>query len=248
VFRNGGNGSSGPGPAAPGFDGVSSLPGRQLVTAHYGAGVWHVDFSGPSSSTDGIAEAPRSTWGNTLGWNVMPGADTWSAKEYKGFVYAGDMARGFDVYGFADCEGAECVALPTSTPGSASGGGKTPAELAELSILSGTNAGGKASFGFSVEYRAGALAPVGELRFRDREDGKDVVATSFDSFSAAGARATFTGRGTVNGVPGVRFFVEVEDLGDPGKADAFRIVLGDGYGAGGVLLNGNIKVKGGILQ
>jgi hypothetical protein len=247
VFRNGGNGSSGPGPAAPGFDGVSSLPSRQLVTAHYGAGVWRVDFSGPSSSTDGVAEAPRSTWGNTLGWNVMPGADTWSAKEYKGFVYAGDMARGFDVYGFASCDGAECVALPTSTSGSASGGGKTPAELAELSILSGTNSGGKASFGFSVEYRAGGVAPFGELRFRDREHGKDVVATSFDSFSAAGGKATFTGRATVNGVPGVRFFVEVEDLGSPGKADAFRIVLGDGYGAGGVLLNGNIQVKGGIL-
>ena len=28
----------------------------------------------------------------------MPGADTWSAKEYKGYVYAGDMLRGFDVY------------------------------------------------------------------------------------------------------------------------------------------------------
>ncbi|MCI0346754.1 MAG: hypothetical protein L0221_15130, partial [Chloroflexi bacterium] len=87
VFRNGGNGSAGPGAIAAGFDGVSSLPARQFVTAHYGAGTWWVDFSGPSRSDDGIAEEPRSTWGNTLGWNVMPGADTWSAKEYKGFIY-----------------------------------------------------------------------------------------------------------------------------------------------------------------
>ena len=39
----------------------------------------------------------------------MPGADTWSAKEYKGHVYAGDMIRGFDVYrlhGLADRGGA----------------------------------------------------------------------------------------------------------------------------------------------
>ena len=30
----------------------------------------------------------------------MPGADTWSAKEYTG-IYAGDILRGFDVYTFA---------------------------------------------------------------------------------------------------------------------------------------------------
>ena len=102
VFRIGGNGSSAPGAAARGFDGVSTLPSRQLVTAWYGGGVWHVDFSKPPTGADGIAEDPRTTWGNTLGWNVMPGADTWSAKEYKGNVYAGDMLRGFDVYTLVD--------------------------------------------------------------------------------------------------------------------------------------------------
>jgi len=100
VFRIGGNGTASPGPVAPGFDGVSRLPHRQLVTGHYGAGVWHLDFSRPPSNTDGIEEDPRTTWGNTLGWNIMPGADTWSAKEYKGKIAAGDMLRGFDTYGF----------------------------------------------------------------------------------------------------------------------------------------------------
>jgi hypothetical protein len=101
VFRLGGNGSVSPGEADAGLGGVSSLPERQLVTAWYGGGVWWVDFSGAPSSTDGIAEDPRTTWGNTRGWSVMPGADTWSAKEYKGHVYAGDMLRGFDVYRLA---------------------------------------------------------------------------------------------------------------------------------------------------
>jgi hypothetical protein len=100
-LRIGGNGTSSPGESAAGFGGVSTLPARQLVTAWYGAGVWRVDFSGPPRSDDGIAEDARTTWGNTLGWNVMPGADTWSAKEYKGHVYAGDMLRGFDVYRLA---------------------------------------------------------------------------------------------------------------------------------------------------
>ena len=97
VFRIGGNGSSSPGEAKAGYGGVSTLPPTQLTTAWYGAGVWRVDFSGPP----GPGEDPRTTWGRTLGWNVMPGADTWSAKEYKGHVYAGDMLRGFDVYRIA---------------------------------------------------------------------------------------------------------------------------------------------------
>jgi LVIVD repeat-containing protein len=112
VFRLGGNGTSSPGAIQKGFDGVSRLPKRQAVSAHYGAGVWHIDLSRAPSASDGIAESAFTTWGNTLGWNVMPGADTWSAKEYKGFIYAGDMARGFDVYGFMPCEGAGCIDIP----------------------------------------------------------------------------------------------------------------------------------------
>jgi hypothetical protein len=246
VFRNGGNGSAGPGPIAPGFDGVSRLPRDELVTAHYGAGVWHVDFGGAPTAADGTTEDARTTWANTSGWNVMPGAETWSAKEYKGFVYTGDMGRGFDVYSFADCDGIDCVVTPENTPGSANGGGRVDGELAELSILRGTVAGGRATFGFGVEYRTGSVAPSGDLSFNDHA-GKKVDATSIDSFTAAGNKASFTGRATVNGVPGVRFFVEVEDLGEPGRADTFRIVLGDGYGAGGVLLKGNIQVRAGSL-
>jgi hypothetical protein len=246
VFRNGGNGSAGPGAIHPGFDGVSRLPNDELVTAHYGAGVWHVDFGSGPSSTDGTVEDGRTTWGNTLGWNVMPGADTWSAKEYKGFVYTGDMGRGFDVYSLTECDGIECIVTPANTPGSANGGGGVPGELAELSILRGTAAGGRATFGFGVEYETGGVAPSGDLAFNDHA-GKKVDAISIDSFTATGNKASFTGRATVNGVPGVRFFVEVEDLGEAGRADTFRIVLADGYGAGGVLLKGNIQVRSGSL-
>jgi hypothetical protein len=245
VFRNGGNGSAGPGEIAPGFDGVSRLPGRQFVTGHYGAGTWHVDFSGPSSSTDGVVEDSRSTWGNTLGWNVMPGAETWSAKEYKGYVYTGDMARGFDVFSLTSCEGLACLVRPTNTPGRAKGGGQSPGELAELSILSGPSKGGKATFGLDVTYVTGQAAPAGSLSFNDKASGRKVQSTAIDSLTIAGAKASITGRATVDGVPGVSFFVEVEDIGK--EADAFRIVLGDGYAAGGVLLKGKVEVSGGLL-
>jgi hypothetical protein len=246
VFRNGGNGSAGPGQIQRGFDGVSSLPKDELVTAHYGAGVWHVDFGAAPSSTDGTVEDTRTTWGNTLGWNVMPGAETWSAKEYKGFVYTGDMGRGFDVYSFTSCDGVDCVLTAENTPGSAKGGGQVPGESAELSITSGPLAGGQARFKLDVAYELGAAAPSGSLTYDDRA-GTKVEATSIDSFTATGSVAAFTGRAIVNGAPGVRFYVEVEDLDDAGAADAFRIVLGNGYGAGGVLLKGDVEVRSGSI-
>jgi hypothetical protein len=245
VFRNGGNGTAGPGAIAAGFDGVSSLPSRQLVTAHYGAGTWWLDFSGPSRSDDGIAEDPRSTWGNTLGWNVMPGADTWSAKEYKGYIYTGDMTRGMDVFSFTSCDGIGCIVRPTNTPGSAGGGGKLVGELAEFTITQGTGVGGTGQFGLDVSYLLGAASPTGGLHFRDKATDVRVDATSIESLTIAGPRATITGRATVNGTVGVAFFAEVEDLGKAG-ADTFRIVLGSGYGAFGVVDKGNITVTGGV--
>lgn len=246
VFRLGGNGTASPGPVHPAFDGVSRLGNRRVVSAHYGAGVWYLDFSGAPTAEDGTEEEPRTTWGNTLGWNVMPGAETWSAKEYKGFIYAGDMSRGLDVYRFTECEGVGCITLPPiSTPGKATGGGQIEGELAEMTILRGTAAGGRASFGFNAEFSVGV--PTGHLTFIDHGIGKKVKSTSIDSYTQAGNRATFTGTAAVSGVPGVRFFVEVEDLGEPGSSssvnpDTFRIVLGDGYGAAGVLVHGNIQV------
>ena len=244
VFRNGGNGSAGPGPIAAGFDGVSSLPSRQLVTAHYGAGTWWLDFSGPSRSDDGIGEDPRSTWGNTLGWTVMPGAETWSAKEYKGYIYTGDMTRGMDVFSFTPCDGAGCLVRPTNTPGSAGGGGKLTAELAEFTISKGTAVGGTGQFGFDVRFVTGAASPTGSLHFKDKATGVRADATAIDSLTIVGARATISGRATVDGTPGVSFVAEVEDLGKAG-ADTFRIVFGSGYGAFGVVDKGNITVSGG---
>jgi LVIVD repeat len=248
VFRNGGNGSVGPGPIQAGFDGVSSLPATQAVSAHYGAGVWWIDYAAAPSNADGIAEHPMTDWGNTRGWNVMPGADTWSAKEYKGHVYAGDMTRGFDVYAFGSCSGAACVSVPVNTPGEVHGGGQAIGELAEFTILEGTAPGGRAQFSFDVSYVLGSPTPTGTIHFRDRETGVRVDATTIDTLTIQGPRATVTGRATVDGVSGVRFALEIEDLGSAkAKADTFRLVTGTGYGAFGVVDRGNVTVEGGGL-
>lgn len=244
VFRNGGNGTAGVGEIARGYGGVSSLPKRQLVTAHYGGGTWWLDFTKASTAADGIAEDPRATWGNTLGWNVMPGADTWSAKEYKGYIYTGDMARGMDVFSFTGCDDAGCIVRPTNTPGDVSGGGRLAGELAELTILQGTAIGAIAEFRLDAAYLAGAATPTGSLRFRDRGTGTRIDATAIDSLTIAGSRATLSGRATVDGVAGVSFFVEVEDREGP---DRFRIVTGTGYGALGDLTKGSIRINGGLL-
>jgi hypothetical protein len=143
----------------------------------------------------------------------------------------------------AVCDGLGCV-FP-NTPGKATGGGQVPGEMAELAIVNGTAAGGRANFGFNAQYVSGDPAPSGHLTFLDHDTGKKVKSTSIDSFTVAGSTAIFTGQATVNGTAGVGFFVEVEDFGEPGRADAFRITLGDGYAAGGVLLRGNIQVREG---
>jgi hypothetical protein len=58
---------------------------NRLVTAWYGQGVRIVDFSDPA--------APKQ-----LGSFVASGSDVWSAKPHRGYIYAGDILRGLDVY------------------------------------------------------------------------------------------------------------------------------------------------------
>jgi len=144
---------------------------------------------------------------------------------------------------------AQVSGVVANTPGVATGGGQVPGELAEMSVLRGTSAGGRASFGFDARFASGDAAPSGQLTFLDRAADKTVKSTTIETFTVTGNRATFTGRATVNGVAGISFVVEVQDLGDPGSAgttaDSFNIVLDDGYAAGGVLINGNIRVREG---
>ncbi|MBA3311020.1 MAG: DUF11 domain-containing protein, partial [Nocardioidaceae bacterium] len=136
VFRIGGNGTASPGPVGDRFNGASQMGGRVMAQAWYGAGVWYLQFRTKSSNADGQKEDPRSTWGNTLGWNIQPGADTWSAKEYKGYIYAGDILRGFDVYA-CNNERQRCdpvVTLAKNGPASAAPASRVRYELSYQNI------------------------------------------------------------------------------------------------------------------
>jgi hypothetical protein len=59
----------------------------RLVTAWYGRGIRVVDFSDPAS--------PRE-----LGWYIPTDANTWAAKPHRGYIFTGDINRGFDVLRF----------------------------------------------------------------------------------------------------------------------------------------------------
>lgn len=87
------------------------LPDRNVLTVGwYTAGSWLVDMSGPpgEGELDNSAAKPgqKTTWGRTLGFAIMPGADTWATKspgvtpDGRLFLYADDIVRGLDVFEF----------------------------------------------------------------------------------------------------------------------------------------------------
>ncbi len=79
------------GPIPPGDDRactghVGKLGNKAMTVGWYIGGVRVVDYSNPAAPIE-------------IGSAVMPGAEVWSAKWYKGpYVYASDMRRGFDVF------------------------------------------------------------------------------------------------------------------------------------------------------
>ncbi|HWM11885.1 MAG TPA: hypothetical protein VNO82_21175 [Solirubrobacteraceae bacterium] len=57
---------------------------NRLVTSFYGRGTRVVDFENPARAKE-------------MGWFIPTGADTWSSKPHNGYIFTGDIARGFDV-------------------------------------------------------------------------------------------------------------------------------------------------------
>lgn len=122
--------------------------------------------------------------------------------------------------------GDACDATTGSTPGKVTGGGWITED--------------KHSFGFNAHYASGMAAPHGHLRYQDKAAGLSLRSTSLSHVSFTGNRASFAGTADVNGVPS-SFRVDVEDLGEPGRSDTFRIVVGS-YSASALLNGGNIQI------
>jgi hypothetical protein len=132
----------------------------------------------------------------------------------------------------------------------ATGGGQIDG-LAEITILRGTNVGGRANFGFNAQLAAGASTASGHLTYIDHDMDKKVKSVSVDTLQIIGNTAIFTGMATVNGAGPFEFEVRVQDWGEPGSnaavtPDDFSISV-DGYTAFGFLIAGNIQVHGSFV-
>ena len=92
------------------------------------------------------------------------------------------------------------------------------------------------SFGFNVMASEGDPAPKGELEYIDHDTGMnvhghtmiDLAVWPINNGKKGKWGGWFSGLCTINGVPGFSFRVDVEDNGEPGVNDKFKIKIWDG--------------------
>lgn len=121
--------------------------------------------------------------------------------------------------------------VPASTGGHVTGGGwiVDPTSLHRV------------SFGFEVKGTPTDLH--GTCTVIDHTTKAHVRCLTVDSLLVAGTHATFSGTATVNGTT-THYQIDVDDLGEPGTFDTFRIMAGT-FNAGGTLAGGNIQIHNG---
>lgn len=98
-----------------------------------------------------------------------------------------------------------------------------------------------ANFGFVAGYKGDGVLR-GNLNYIDHADGMHVKATSVDTYGGSGNGREFTGQATVDGATGYTYTCYVEDNGEPGRNDYYRLSLSNGYLAQGTLAGGNIQI------
>jgi len=103
---------------------------------------------------------------------------------------------------------------------------------------------GKATFGFVIQYKAGAARPSGNLTFTDHSTKLNLKVMSFDLLVIEGNQAWFTGTGVLQDGRKVKFEIDVQALSEPEKPDTFYIAITalQGYESGGALTGGNITI------
>lgn len=94
------------------------------------------------------------------------------------------------------------------------------------------------NFGFNAD-----ALPSGHLNYKDKEQNIHLVSDAITTFTQTGPNSVmFTGRGRV-GSQMVEFTVWIEDNGEPGTNDYFKIVITGGVASTreGRLTTGNIQ-------
>jgi hypothetical protein len=120
--------------------------------------------------------------------------------------------------------GASTEAIDNQTAGHATGGGKVAPNV---------------TFGFNA--MSGKNGTKGACNVVDHTANVHVKCEDVSSYAQTATHATFSGRATVDGAA-TRYRIDVDDNGEPGTTDTFKIVTDSGYAAGGLLTQGNIQV------
>jgi hypothetical protein len=122
------------------------------------------------------------------------------------------------------------VSTPLSNiPGKVTGGGTIDLD----------QEGGKATFGFVIDYNPGDPAPTGNLTYQDHKVNLRLKAISFDQLVIQGSDVRFAGLGSMDNGQAVTFTVELDI-----STNLFRISIPalNGYTAGGILSGGNVTI------
>jgi len=122
--------------------------------------------------------------------------------------------------------------VPLPSTGHVTGGGW---------ILGPPTALGRVSFGFVAKSDSSGMHVA--CTVLDHALSAQFKCKTIDSLIVVGTHATFSGQGTFNRSSTlIHYTIDVDDLGEPGTLDTFKVVLGNGYTAGGPLLGGNIQI------
>jgi hypothetical protein len=119
--------------------------------------------------------------------------------------------------------------VPLASPGHVTGGG----------WILGPSLTNRVSFGFEAKANPNGLHAT--CTVIDHATKSQIKCKTINSLLVTGTHATFSGNATVDGVT-TTYRIDVDDLGEPGTYDVFKIQLGNGYVAAGTLLGGNIQI------
>jgi hypothetical protein len=169
------------------------------------------------------------------------GQCTTNAQGQCDFTYGGPAFPGADlIRGCADAnannqidpgepcgEATKIWIVPATTPGQVTGGGWIEP------------ATGRVSFGFNAQ--SDGTSVKGNCNVIDHNTMTQIKCRSVDSLVVAATHATFFGQATVDGVA-TNYRIDVDDNGEPGSSDTFKIQTDSGYVAAGTLQGGNIQI------
>jgi len=211
-------------------------------TAINQVGTQHTVTATARTATGGAAEGIEILF-TVEGASDADGSCTTDEQGQCTFTYTGPQFPGADVVrGCADndedgtagtgepCgEATKIWMLPATTPGQVTGGGWIVED------------GERVSFGFNAQSDGVGDDARGNCNVIDHATKQQIKCLTVDSLVVTPTHATFFGQARVDGTA-TDYRIDVDDLGEPGVADTFKIQTGSGYTAAGVLQGGNIQI------